>query len=132
MLLQVDFEDQTIKNYYMIKRFTAFMYCTVSQINQCSDKSGSIYVCAQKRNGQLPGSHASWNQFAGRGEKGPGPPSPSKMSQLEPSRDGETMRRNKDESILDAMREDQGQTERGELLLLTIDNSEEVTSNTFV
>jgi hypothetical protein len=46
-----------------------------------------------------------------RGEKGPGPPSPSKKSQSEPSRDGETMRRGKEDSIPDVMEEDHQQTE---------------------
>ncbi len=49
--------------------------------------------------------------LAGRGKKGPGPPNPSKKSQLEPCRDGETMRRDKEESIPDTMKEDQRPTE---------------------
>jgi hypothetical protein len=46
-----------------------------------------------------------------RGKKGPGPPRPSKKSQLEPNRDGETMGRGKEESIQDMMEEDQWPTE---------------------
>jgi hypothetical protein len=46
-----------------------------------------------------------------KGEKGPGQSSPSTKSQLEPSRDGETMRRGKEESIQDVMKEDQRPTE---------------------
>ncbi len=46
-----------------------------------------------------------------KGEKGPSPPSPGKKSQLEPSRDGETTKRDKEESIPDAMKEDQRSTE---------------------
>ncbi len=49
--------------------------------------------------------------FAGRGEKGPSTPGPGKKSQLEPSRDRETMRRDKEEPVLDAMKEDQWPTE---------------------
>ncbi len=45
------------------------------------------------------------------GKKGPGPPSPSKKSQLRPSRDPKTMKGDKEESILDAMKEDQRPTE---------------------
>jgi hypothetical protein len=45
------------------------------------------------------------------GKKGPGLPSPGKKSQLRPSRGGETMRGDKEESIPDAMKEDQQPTE---------------------
>ncbi len=45
------------------------------------------------------------------GKKGPGPPSPSKKSQLEPSRDGEIMGRGKEEPIPEVMKEDQQSTE---------------------
>ncbi len=41
------------------------------------------------------------------GKKGPSPPSLGRKSQLEPSTDGETMRRDKEESIPEAMKEDQ-------------------------
>jgi hypothetical protein len=44
-------------------------------------------------------------------KKGPGLPSHSKKSQLRPCRDGETMRGDKEESIPDAMKEDQRPTE---------------------
>jgi hypothetical protein len=40
------------------------------------------------------------------GEKGPGQPSSGKKSHLEPSRDGENMRRDREEPILDVMEED--------------------------
>jgi hypothetical protein len=46
-----------------------------------------------------------------KGEKRPGPPSPSKESQLRPNRDGETMRGDKEKSIPEAMKEDQWPTE---------------------
>ncbi len=46
-----------------------------------------------------------------RRKKGPGPPSLSEKSQLEPSRDGETMGIVKYESIPDVMEEDQQPTE---------------------
>jgi hypothetical protein len=41
------------------------------------------------------------------GKIGPGPSSPGKKSQLEPSRDEGTMRRDKEKSISDSMKEDQ-------------------------
>ncbi len=44
-----------------------------------------------------------------RGEKGPGPPSFGKKSQLEPSRDEENVRRDREEPILDKMEENSGQ-----------------------
>jgi hypothetical protein len=44
------------------------------------------------------------------GEKGPGPPFPGKESQLEPGTDEGTMRREKEEYILDVMKEDQWPT----------------------
>ncbi len=63
--------------------------------------------CARQENGQLPGSRVSRNRFAGKGGKGSGPPNLGKKSQLEPSKDGETMGRDKEEPILDVMEEDQ-------------------------
>jgi hypothetical protein len=45
-----------------------------------------------------------------RGE-GPGPPYSGEKSQLKPSRDGENMRRDREEPILDVMKEDQRPTE---------------------
>jgi hypothetical protein len=45
------------------------------------------------------------------GKKVPSLPSSSKKSQLRPSGDGETMRRDKEESIQDVMKEDQRPTE---------------------
>jgi hypothetical protein len=55
----------------------------------------------------LPGSRAPWNRFAGRGRKGHSPPNPGKKSQLEPSRDGENMKRDREEPIPDMVKEDQ-------------------------
>jgi hypothetical protein len=54
----------------------------------------------------LPGSRASWNRSAERGEFGAVPPNSEEKSQMEPSRDGENMRRDKEEPILDVMKED--------------------------
>jgi hypothetical protein len=45
------------------------------------------------------------------GNAGPGPPYSGKKSQLEPSRDGENMRKEREEPILDVMKEDQQPTE---------------------
>jgi hypothetical protein len=46
-----------------------------------------------------------------RGEKRPGPPSSGRNSQLEPGRDGETVRRDREKPITDMMEEDQWPTE---------------------
>jgi hypothetical protein len=73
-------------------------------------RNHNIY-CARQENRQLPGSTASRYWFAGRGGKGPGVPSPGTKNQLRPSKDGETMRVDKEESIPDAMKEDQRPTE---------------------
>jgi hypothetical protein len=40
------------------------------------------------------------------GKKGPGPPSPGEKSQLRPSRDGETVRGDKEVSIWGTMKKD--------------------------
>jgi hypothetical protein len=45
------------------------------------------------------------------GNAGPGQPHDEKKSQLEPSRDGENVRRDREEPILDVMEEDQRPTE---------------------
>jgi hypothetical protein len=45
------------------------------------------------------------------GGEGPSPPYPGEKSQLEPSRDGENMRREREEPIKDMMKEDQRLTE---------------------
>jgi hypothetical protein len=55
---------------------------------------------------KLPGS-----DLQKRGGAGPGPPYLGEKSQLEPSRDGENMRRDYDEPILHVMEEDQRLTE---------------------
>ncbi len=67
---------------------------------------------AQRESVQLPGSRASWNRLAGGGGRGGrSPPSPGKKSQLESSKDGETMERDKEEPIPDVMEEDQRPTD---------------------
>jgi hypothetical protein len=45
------------------------------------------------------------------GDEGPSPPYPGEKCQLEPSRDEENMRRDREEPILDVMKEDQWPTE---------------------
>jgi hypothetical protein len=46
------------------------------------------------------------NRSMDRGGEGPSPPYSAEKSQLEPSRDGENMRRNGGEPIPDVMKED--------------------------
>ncbi len=60
-------------------------------------------TCARQKDEQLPGSRASWNRSTE-----PGPPYSRENSHLEPSRDGENMRRSEGEpTILNVMKEDQ-------------------------
>jgi hypothetical protein len=73
---------------------------------KCEGHDGIHRSCARQRDGQLPGSKASQNWSTERGDAGPGPPHSGKKSQLEPSRDGENMRRDREEPILDMMEED--------------------------
>jgi hypothetical protein len=56
-----------------------------------------LKCCARQENGELPGSRAPWNQSWGRGINAePGPPYLKEKSQLEPSRDGGDMRRDRE------------------------------------
>ncbi len=57
----------------------------------------------------------------------PGPPSCGKMNQLRPSRDGETLRGEKEESTPDAMKKDPAANRVIRLLLPVLHNTEEVT-----
>ncbi len=67
-------------------------------------------TCAQQKNRQLPGSRAPLNRSAESRECVPGPSCSGEKSQLEPSRDGENMRRGREEPIQDMMKEDQRPT----------------------
>jgi hypothetical protein len=75
----------------------------LSQINICT--------CDRQENGKCLDPELPGTGLQEKGEKGSGPPSPGKKSQLEPSRDEGTMGRDKEKPIPYVMEEDQQPTE---------------------
>jgi hypothetical protein len=58
-------------------------------------------IVPDRKTGSLPDPELPKTGLQERGGKGPGPPCFGKKSQLEPSRDGENVRRDRQEPILD-------------------------------
>ncbi len=105
-------------------------------VSMCKDIYGWLIVkirsieyrfCGWQKIGQLPGSRAPGNGLQEKGEMGPGLPSSGRKSQLEPSREGENVRRDREEPILDVMKEHQQPREWEYCYLWLLNNSKGVT-----
>ncbi len=82
-------------------------------IIRCSplDFNYNVHSVPNKGTGSCPDPELPGTSLQKEGGEGPGLPHPGENSQLEPGRDGENMRGNREEPIPDVMKEDRRPTE---------------------